>query len=709
MASAQLCHQHVHRVQLEQALNTLSVGLEKVAYAEWMSWDETPLKVGLKARASSGGKLGHTQCVGLATAGVTMLPKLGLNSNQDSRICKVLQTQQSVGMLIKCEDKYVKLIVEQACPLQVLERNSATILRSALLSLSGSSKWSNGFGFKSRVSSYDKAPYNSKASRSVSTDRQGWCSLDLTCEVHDSARAFGSTFNTFMSSHISGLISVALCLREAGAFNIFRECLREEIRSRVKVIHGLPSEHSTLHKTRLMDAFFASGSKSIPQMMLLSLLPNGDWQAHEVEHYIEPGKPVPHLSTLTCMLEAGLCHALLNRRPRMWARHRWTGAEVATDEVSLLECVHRLMSTTFMRFMWRSSSVGASVCLKTSTEISMQPDNTNHEGVASSDHGVETADVDQYTAQVCLEGGTSEDVAGRSVQQSWADENAANRRKACQWLQNSPLDSLCIMRLCMEPLRLLLARQFEVASFEWELKERAKAITAMETGQTEGVASRDYQVTIACSLKLEEKYFNQLGSLFTNTDMWQLIQEGSRTVEVNHLIFKLLSRQGCCIEMNIRHPHKQMPFALYQILHNPMCAEEMSRTEACRMDSFATKLLEQFPGYSGTSCFHTIELNAILATTSIACVESRHASIRREAFLKSAHTWTEEIVNLSAAWTLQQLRRGRSRLQMGKPGKTVAQTVPLVTARAKKKAMTKELVFIHLLVFCHQNHKAELH
>eukprot|EP00971_Amphidinium_carterae_P351966 6492366-Amphidinium_carterae.1 len=281
MASAQLCHQHVHRVQLEQALNTLSVGLEKVAYAEWMSWDETPLKVGLKARASSGGKLGHTQCVGLATAGVTMLPKLGLNSNQDSRICKVLQTQQSVGMLIKCEDKYVKLIVEQACPLQVLERNSATILRSALLSLSGSSKWSNGFGFKSRVSSYDKAPYNSKASRSVSTDRQGWCSLDLTCEVHDSARAFGSTFNTFMSSHISGLISVALCLREAGAFNIFRECLREEIRSRVKVIHGLPSEHSTLHKTRLMDAFFASGSKSIPQMMLLSLLPNGDWQAHE--------------------------------------------------------------------------------------------------------------------------------------------------------------------------------------------------------------------------------------------------------------------------------------------------------------------------------------------------------------------------------------------------------------------------------------------
>jgi len=49
-------------------------------------------------------------------------------------------------------------------------------------------------------------------------------------------------------------------------------------------------------------------------------------------------------------LTLGLTVALCSAQPSLYPRHRWTGADIAVDELSIMEGCHKLMSTTFLRF-----------------------------------------------------------------------------------------------------------------------------------------------------------------------------------------------------------------------------------------------------------------------------------------------------------------------------------------------------------------------
>ena len=44
--------------------------------------------------------------------------------------------------------------------------------------------------------------------------------------------------------------------------------------------------------------------------------------------------------------------AFTSHPPSMYPRHRWTGADIACDEIAVMEVAHRLFSTTFARFVW---------------------------------------------------------------------------------------------------------------------------------------------------------------------------------------------------------------------------------------------------------------------------------------------------------------------------------------------------------------------
>ena len=49
-------------------------------------------------------------------------------------------------------------------------------------------------------------------------------------------------------------------------------------------------------------------------------------------------------------LTSGLLVSLCNAQPGLYPRSRWTGADVALDNLGLMECVHKLLSTTYFRF-----------------------------------------------------------------------------------------------------------------------------------------------------------------------------------------------------------------------------------------------------------------------------------------------------------------------------------------------------------------------
>ena len=77
---------------------------------------------------------------------------------------------------------------------------------------------------------------------------------------------------------------------------------------------------------------------SLPQRRLA-----GEVQCRAVPHL----EPVADRNAILTRLTSGLLTALLSSRPGLYPRHRWTGCDLATDDVGIVEACHSLPSTTY--------------------------------------------------------------------------------------------------------------------------------------------------------------------------------------------------------------------------------------------------------------------------------------------------------------------------------------------------------------------------
>ena len=89
---------------------------------------------------------------------------------------------------------------------------------------------------------------------------------------------------------------------------------------------------------------------------------------------------------------------------------------------------------------------------------------------------------------------------------TFAELNAAHRRNALKWVAAKPLGTLILMRLVMEPLRILLQHQLSIAGEEWERKQRANLLAAVGPGGGPAV-DRDYPICVAALGDLEREFF----------------------------------------------------------------------------------------------------------------------------------------------------------------------------------------------------------
>ena len=691
LAAGHWVFSRLQRTMLESSLSHTSRALSLVTYCDALSWDETPLRVALPGGVGEHAAVQPTTfCRVDGSRDLQATRRLSSSLRPDSLISKVLQTQQWAGFLVKSGGQHCKIIFQQVCPLQILQRNSAEVLQAALLEQTGCTSSSRDYHFHARVASCDSAPYNSKAFTSMGAARGQTSSLQLHCEVHDVSRAFSSTFDGLLPQHVSGIISSALSLRTSGMLATFRECLAEEVAARLVIMQGEPSPEARAHKERVMATMSSGGSKNLAQLVVLSLLPNGDWRSPNIEHYVPQTTPAPERSAIVNKLVAGLCYALVGKKPAVWARHRWTGCEIAVEELGFLESVHNLLSTTYTRLLEKVGRQQASS--SSSRPTAARP---------SEEHRPNVDYVDPHQQTNVVPDANPSNFAGPSTlgeeqqpdveSQNFAAVNAAHRGKAQQWLATHPLDYLYLFRLVMEPLRLLMQKQFQTCSDAWERAQRVQLVQKLESGEGP-LCKREYMLTLAAAGTLEASYFQNLATLYQDQDCWKLISDPNKSIGFNSLCFRLLSRGGSLVESNIAHPHRQMPYKVFDLLNDPSHAETLSVLPDCRLDSFSTGLRQAFPGFAGDDCSHTLQLVAMLSSTNIAGIESRHSSIRRHAVLKSTHTWAHHIKDLSVAWTLQQLRRARVAALPCKPG---ALTSATTATRAKSKSKVLVLGLPH--------------
>ena len=90
--------------------------------------------------------------------------------------------------------------------------------------------------------------------------------------------------------------------------------------------------------------------------------------------------------------------------------------------------------------------------------------------------------------------------------------------------------------------------------------------TTIRLAGNSSYSSRSYRVVEVASNKLEDRAVRMISVLYFSSVMWVLLPDSIITGATRALIFRILSRLGCSIEELLRHPHRDMKFAVFLLL-----------------------------------------------------------------------------------------------------------------------------------------------
>lgn len=274
---------------------------------------------------------------------------------------KLFQARSGIYMLMqakaKADSERPEFYLFSGHPLtwvQALESCTGEILQKALEDLSCVPAASGAFRLQVRASTKDRLAANNKAERGLSAARgEKWLSLASDCDAHS---IFGSQSKSMelLSDCISKMVHLSLSLRMSNQMARFRACLEGVVRKRIKIISGTPPPSAVAYRDFVLGLFLSRGSFAAKRRALLVMWCNGDWRNTEaIEHYASPGRLAEASSpeSITKHVSLAIVSALACKQPATFPRHRWTGCDLATDEVGLLLAVHGVLLDAYVAFL----------------------------------------------------------------------------------------------------------------------------------------------------------------------------------------------------------------------------------------------------------------------------------------------------------------------------------------------------------------------
>jgi len=542
-------------------------------------------------------------------------PLVGERTTSKASASKILQSEVTMGLMVEHSSSFHAVIAPCPSRLQLLERCTARTLQQAMLNQSLVSPISQLFQHRVRDVTTDEASTNKLCEKSMACfDKFGsWVSRHGNCEVHVAARVFGASLS-LLDKDVSGMVRHALSLNVGANLAMFRKALRAEIMSRgIRILQGPPPLSTRQHRWFMLRLFCARGANSIERRLLLVLLPNGDWTKDQPGIYVPNPRAISPQLALDVLCN-GLVTALAGSAFHVYPRHRWTGADLSLDRCGILEAVHRLGSGAYARFMqmWgreeevpnESATIGASGAL--ALENSADP----HSPAG------EAGDGDQ-----------PENQGDEGRQDKSAAFNAKSRRMASEWWSSEPFDRLLLMRVVMEPLRVLLTAKLDISGEAWETRQVSKLAEASLEGAP---LRRDYVVQVAADNVVESECIGKAKALMRHPEFWSGFPGGSRTVKNRALAFRMLSKVRCQIHDLLVAPHRKFPILLFTLMSHPERFEELKAVPPCMRDAVSHEFFTKFPqGPASPRAMAFLEFLARTMSLDIAQIEARHAAVRR--------------------------------------------------------------------------------
>jgi hypothetical protein len=131
LALAQCLQQRHDRAVLEQRVVHSIPQASLLCYIDGAAFDETPMKTTVKGDCITGVTTegAPTALTGPSSKALQLVDTLERQVKSESMVAKLLQTKQTFCMLFKAGGSYVTLLGETVCPLQVMERTTAEVLK----------------------------------------------------------------------------------------------------------------------------------------------------------------------------------------------------------------------------------------------------------------------------------------------------------------------------------------------------------------------------------------------------------------------------------------------------------------------------------------------------------------------------------------------------------------------------------------------------
>ena len=192
--------------------------------------------------------------------------------------------------------------------------------------------------------------------------------------------------------------------------------------------------------------------------------------------------------------------------------------------------------------------------------------------------------------------------------------NEKHRKLASQRWDMKPLADLMTCRLVMEPLRELMKQPLDMSGTRWEDQQLHQAVA-----------------DDICRHKLPALVALQAVRLLLTEALWSELPTPCLHVAHRCLIFRMVSRIGCCVEQMLRAQHRWLPIALFRLLRTPAeaTAKVLTATPECSRDSRSAHFWKEHPDLCADEALAALTAVAVLCKVGIAQIECHHAAVQQ--------------------------------------------------------------------------------
>ena len=449
----------------------------------------------------------------------------------------------------------------------------------------------------------------------------------------------------------------------------YRQALSKVIGERLRMVRGVLPAEAKAYQQFILRLFASTGSRIPEKHFLLTTLANGDWRKSDcVEVYVAPGLKIDERTLLDGIVR-GLVFALSHRCFMTFPRHRWTGCDLAIDQVGLALAIHNLgglaMEMAFAGGV--RSAVAEHGGPGHEVDVEEAQEGQEGPGEAAADHAMPVQEhlgrrFVQAAGRVTDQAHEHQDVPhedARPQAQSpseHAAENAKRARLALEWLRQKPLAELVILRLILAPIVKLLHKYIARSGESWQTRAAVQSLKEhLGLGGSEGGQGA---ISVYVGLMLEKDFHQELEHVLASED-WKWVPRDAWCLQQQTLAFRLSSKLGCLVHQLLVAPTLTYPLKLFRLLQDRDYLTAILADGECMMDAFTLAFLKKYPGQQCTSQEAMVCLQVMSRAGSCETVglEWGHGRVQRLVSAQKVQTHIPTMKYVNAQWVGQRYSR----------------------------------------------------